>query len=389
MNHAPELSRRTFLGGSLAAAGAAGTAALLPGAVAASVGTSVRPAPAMRLGLNLGIARDDGLLAFARQLGVEWIATNLLATQGSRLSEDLLRATSVQGRLGAMGGIGGPPGGPSGPWKEEELVGLLRRAEQAGMKVGNVMLHAFPHAVAGTPERDRDLENVRTSIRLAGRLGIPVVEYNFFSLRNVEGLHEAPGRGGASYRAFDDARVRDRSPIPELGPRSEEETWANLRRFLDAAVPAAKEAGVRLALHPNDPPVPVYRGVAQPAASIAQWKRVVEYIPTPENGITFDTGVTGELNGDVPALIRWFGARDCINHVHFRNVRTQEPALRYEETFVDEGQVDMVAALRALHETGYPRMVVPDHVPAVAGDTTKFGSWGYALGYMRGLMQSL
>ncbi|MBL9216260.1 MAG: mannonate dehydratase [Opitutaceae bacterium] len=385
MKRTHRLSRRQFIGGTLAAAGAA--AVPLPSVRAAA---PVRRAPSpIRLGMNLGIVLEEEMLRFVKQLGIEWISAVLPASQGALLGEELMRATTVPGRVGAMGGIGGPPGGPSGPWKEEEVRRVIRRVEDAGLRLGNLMLHAFPNAIAGTPERDRDLENVRESIRIAGRLGIPVVEYNFFSLRNVEGLYQKPGRGGASYRAFDDGRVRDQSPLPVLGPRSDEETWANLRYFLQAAVPAAEEAGVRLALHPNDPPVPTYRGVTQPAASIAQWKRLVEFLPSPANGITFDTGVTAELNGDVVELIRYFAARDCINHVHFRNVRTAVPARVYEETFVDEGQVDMAAAMRALHESGYPRMVVPDHTPAIAGDPKSYGGWGYALGYMRGLVQSL
>ena len=389
MKNVPDLPRRKFLGNALAIAG---SAALLssPGQPSARGAEKSRATPAsIRLGMNLGIAVDDGLLRFVKQLGIEWISIALPASQGGLLSEELMRSTSVQGGLGAMGGIGGPPGGPSGPWKEEEVARLIQRIEEVGLRLGNVMLHAFPNAIVGTSERDRDIENVRQSIRIAGRLGIPVVEYNFFSLRNVEGLYNSKGRGGASYRAFDNDRVKSQTPLPALGSMDDEQTWGNLRYFLKAVVPVAEESGVRLALHPNDPPVPSYRGVTQPSASIAQWKRLVEFLPSPANGITFDTGVTGELNGDVPELIRYFGGRDCINHVHFRNVRTTVPALKYEETFLDEGQVNMVAAMRALQETGYSRMIVPDHSPAITGDTTSYGAWGFALGYMRGLVQSL
>ena len=250
------------------------------------------------------------------------------------------------------------------------------------------MMHGFPNVILGNAERDRDLENVRQSIRIAGRLGIPVVEYNFFGLRNVEGLDRRPGRGGATYRGFDDAKVKDRSPLAGLGAAGDETMWERLQYFLKAVVPAAVESHVLLALHPNDPPMPVYRGIAQPFASLEQWKRLVNFIPSPANGITLDTGVTAELGENVVEAIRYFGGRKCINHVHFRNVRTLKPRLDYVETFIDEGQVDMLAAMRAFREVGYSQMMVPDHSPAIAGDMQGLGGWGYALGYMKALLKA-
>jgi mannonate dehydratase len=250
------------------------------------------------------------------------------------------------------------------------------------------MLHNFPNVILGNKERDKDIENVHRSLRLAGRLGIPVVEYNFYCFRNIEGLHTVPGRGGATYRAFDNNRVKDQTPLPVPGVQTAEQMWEHLAYFLKAVVPVAEEAHVHLALHPNDPPVAAYRGVAQPFASIEDWKRLVNFIPSPANGITLDTGVTRELGGDVEDTIRYFGARHCINHVHFRNVRTLVPRYKYIETFIDEGEVDMLTAMRAFHEVGYSGMIVPDHSPAILDDTSEFGAWGYALGYIKALHRS-
>jgi mannonate dehydratase len=256
------------------------------------------------------------------------------------------------------------------------------------MRLGNIMMHGFPNVILGTAERDRDIENVQQSIRIAGRLGIPVVEYNFFGLRNVEGLDRRPGRGGATYRGFDDARVKDRTPLPNLGAASDEQMWERLRYFLKAVVPVAVESHVRLALHPNDPPMPSYRGIAQPFATLEQWKRLVNFIPSPANGITLDTGVTAEIGENVVEVIRYFGRKDCINHVHFRNVRTQKPRFNYTETFIDEGQVDMLAAMRAFREVGYCQMIVPDHSPSIAGDAQGYGGWGFAFGYIQALLKA-
>jgi mannonate dehydratase len=164
--------------------------------------------------------------------------------------------------------------------------------------------------------------------------------------------------------------------------------WERLRYFLKAVVPVAEEAHVRLALHPNDPPVPVYRGVAQPFATVEHWKRLVNFIPSPSNGITLDTGVTAETGANVVDTILYFGRKGCINHVHFRNVQTIQPYFNYVETFIDEGQTDMLAAMRALREVGYAGMVVPDHSPSIAGDTRAFGAWGYAIGYIKALVRA-
>jgi mannonate dehydratase len=182
--------------------------------------------------------------------------------------------------------------------------------------------------------------------------------------------------------------VKDQTPLQALGSADDEQMWERLRYFLKAIVPVAVESHVLLALHPNDPPVPSYRSVAQPFATVEHWKRLVNFIPSPANGITLDTGVTAELGENVSEVIRYFGQKNCINHVHFRNVRTLTPRLNYVETFIDEGQVDMLAAMRAFREVGYSHMMVPDHSPAVTGDTHAFGGWGYALGYMKALLRA-
>jgi sugar phosphate isomerase/epimerase len=142
----------------------------------------------IKIGMATGLS--DDFLRFLKQLGVEWIATSLRATQGAAANPDLTRGAVLTSIDGAQGGIGGPPGGLSGPWKEGEVRTVARRVEAAGMRLGNIMMHGFPNVILGTAERDRDIENVQQSIRIAGRLGIPVVEYNFFGLRNVEGAAE-------------------------------------------------------------------------------------------------------------------------------------------------------------------------------------------------------
>jgi mannonate dehydratase len=112
-------------------------------------------------------------------------------------------------------------------------------------------------------------------------------------------------------------------------------------------------------------------------------------VKSPANGITFDTGVTREMGSDVIENIRWFGGRDQINHVHFRNVLMKVPREKYVETFIDAGDNDMMACLRALHATGYPRLLHPDHVPELPGDPNQRGGWGYAAGQIKAMLRQL
>ncbi|MGC8794765.1 MAG: mannonate dehydratase, partial [Bryobacteraceae bacterium] len=150
-------------------------------------------------------------------------------------------------------------GGPKVPWQEDELRALIGRYKANGLTLYNLMISGFPNTIYGRPGRDEEIEKLIQSIRAAGRAGLPVIEYNFYAHRAMEGYYEETGRAGAGYTAFDYDRMRDLPP-PQVGAYSAEQLWKNLTYFLKAVIPEAEEAGVRLALHPNDPPVPVSRG---------------------------------------------------------------------------------------------------------------------------------
>jgi mannonate dehydratase len=379
------IHRRSFIKSGCVAAGGLG---LLPAAAGMPLANKANiPASSMKLGLDVGVANST-MLKFMKQLGAEWVSTTLLPTQGEAVDATLTKDVVIAGFDKARGGIGGPPAGLSGPWKEEELQQLKTQVEAAGLKLGSLYLHSFPNVILGNRNRDKDIESVCESVRLAGRFGVPVLLYNFYGLRNVEGLYARPGRGGAGYRAFNNDRVATQKAVAELGNVSEETMWKRLHYFLEAVVPVAEKAGVRLAQHPNDPPVLSYRGIAQPFATIEQWKRLVNAVRSPYNGIVLDTGVIAQLNGNAAELVRYFGRRDCINHVHFRNARCEDPHNAYYETFIDEGAANLPAAMKALYEIGYSRGIVPDHSPSIMNDANQFGAWGYALGYIRALMQA-
>ena len=232
-------------------------------------------------------------------------------------------------------------GGARIPWQEADIRARIERLKAGGLTLCNMMIGGFPNTLYGRPGRDEEIDNVRESIRAAGRAGLPVIEYNFYAHRLVEGYYEEIGRGGAGLTAFDYERVKNLPPLPEEGIHSLEEMWGNIEYFLKAVVPVAEASGVRLALHPNDPPAPISRGSGQIMGTVAGWKRLIEIVPSPANGITFDCGVTRELGEDPVEVCRYFASRKRINHVHFRNVRVQKPYEKYTEVFPDEGQVHM------------------------------------------------
>jgi mannonate dehydratase len=291
-------------------------------------------------------------------------------------------------------------GGPAIPWEENQIRALVDRLKSGGLTLGNMMIAGFTNTLYGRPGRDEEIEKVRQSIRAAGSAGVPVVEYNFYAHRLVEGYYAETGRAGAGLTSFDYSQVKDLPPLPDEGAHDLEEMWKNITYFLKAVVPVAEQSGVRLALHPNDPPAPISRGSEQIMGTLAGWKRLIEIVPSKANGITFDCGVTRELGEDPVEVCRYFGSRDRINHMHFRNVRVKTPRRKYTEVFLDEGQVDMFAVMKELIRQKYPRLIYPEHPRGLDIDReiSSFkstypggGSYvGYAfnVGYTRAMLQA-
>ena len=160
--------------------------------------------------------------------------------------------------------------------------------------------------------------------------------------------------------------------------------WANITYFLKAVIPVAEQSGVRLALHPNDPPAPLSRGSEQIMGTVEGWKRLIGIVNSPANGITYDCGVTREIGDDPVAVCRYFATRDRINHAHFRNVRMHVPREKYEEVFIDEGDVDMFAVMRELVRSGYRLAIYPEHPRALDYDREVAKPSGGLRGYPGG-----
>lgn len=301
---------------------------------------------------------------------------------------------------------------PKVPWQAAELQADRERLEEQGMHVTAYLISAPDAVVRGEDGRDKAIDDIKASLRAAGAAGIPVVEYNWYVHRLFEGYYEEideDDRPGAGYTAFsldhevDGVKVRD-LPRPDGVPAfTREELWEHFEYFLREVMPVAEEAGVRMAVHPNDPPAAVSRGNPQILGSVADWKRMVETVDSPSNGMTVHSGVTAETGFDSVDFLRWMARKDRVNHIHYRNVRVDEPRVKYAEVFPDTGETDMFGFMRMLVRAGYDRGILAEHPRALDFDRENgsvednqykdVGGGGhggelYDTGYARAMMQA-
>ena len=252
----------------------------------------------------------------------------------------------------------------------------------------------------GLPGRDEQIENLQKTIRNMGAAGIPVLIYNMHALRFYRTSRLSFERGGARATSFEMERAKnaplmtspgiDESLIPESHrrPISDEEMWDNLTYLQKAIVPVAEEAGVKLALHPDDPPVPEIAGVARIMREPKAFQRAIDIVPSDYNGLKFCVGCFSEMGSDVAADIRHFGKQNKLFFVDFRNVRGN--VNDFCETFPDDGKEKMFEMMKALKESGYEGGVHPDHALRIDGDTPDSRQyWAFAIGHMRGLLEGL
>lgn len=334
----------------------------------------------MSIGKEVGDV-SDATLRFLRQIGVEHVGLPAQPSTEPALSRPVVPPPQS-----------GPAGAQPPPWDAAVLRGVRNRVVRYGLVASAIALPISGNILLGLPGADADLVAVRHSIEAASRAGFKVVTYNFTALRASEGyrLLEGRGRGGSRVRSFSAARIEGLPPLPSVGRHTRDEMWERLIEFLRIAVPIAETAGIRLAGHPNDPPVAEYRGVAQPIRTLDDIKRLVAVVDSPSNSVYVDTGVLTEMEEDAPAAIRWLGQRDRIGAVHFRNVHVEVPFERYVETFLDEGDCDMPACMRALHEVKFAGMLEPDHTPGIHGDTSDtWIGWAFAIGQIIALRNAI
>jgi mannonate dehydratase len=289
-----------------------------------------------------------------------------------------------------------PPAGAAGghAWSRGALERLKERYEEAGFRL--VAIEDTPPMDAirlGRPGREEQLDMFCEQVVAMGAVGVPVLCYNWIAVDSWARTAVAvPTRGGALVTGYDHAEML-RAPIPpEADLATEERLWDTFEYFLRRVVPVAEKAGVRLALHPDDPPVSPVRGIGRIMRSIDAFQRVVDLVPSDCNGITLCQGNFALMTDDLPATIRHFGGQGKIHFVHFRDVRGS--AESFVETFHDDGPTDMLACLRAYADVGYDGVQRPDHVPTLAGESNDrpgYASLGrlYAVGYVTGLREAV
>lgn len=252
-------------------------------------------------------------------------------------------------------------GGGQIPWKEETLRATMDKARENGLTIINMMIGGHPNCIYGKEGRDEEIAKIKESIVSAGKAGLPVIEYNWYIQRLEEGYYYKEGRGGSGVTAYDYEPVRNLPPGPDIGTYTAEQVWDNLTYFLKAIIPVAEENNVRFALHPNDPPAAIAHGSPQIMASYEGWKRLLDIVKSPANGMTYDPGVSKEMGLDPVEVLRYMGSRDQINHAHYRNVITIIPHDKYEEVFFDVGEVNMFEVMREFFRVGYTRGIYPEH----------------------------
>lgn len=312
---------------------------------------------------------DERLATYARQLGITGVQFN---------TPEL---PAVDGR-----------------WRYEDVAALRDRCAALGLRlevIENLPYGFYDDVMLGGPRRDEQLAAIADTIRAIGRAGVPILGYNFMPTFVWRTDLAARSRGGAEVTAFDLARVEEgnRIEMPHASPSQQlaaEALWANHDRFLEELLPVAEEAGVRLALHPDDPPVAAIGGNARIFTSPEALARAdVASGGSPAWGVDLCLGTVSAMPGGAAAVERaidLLGPPGRIAYVHFRDVRGTVP--RFEEAFLGDGNFDPAAVMRQLRRVGFDGLLLDDHVPRMIGDDGYLQARAHAIGYLQGLIKA-
>jgi mannonate dehydratase len=322
--------------------------------------------PGIKISVQVSSDPSDEELQFVKQLGAQYV-TIWLGAEGSTY---------------------------------ENFMRLRKNVEGAGLKVwniGNSNVHNMPEIVLNLPGRNQKIEEYATYLRTLGKAGIYYSTYGPVG-NGIWSTALETTRGGASARGFDLAKPDEaaghwgktvfKGPLTHGRVYSKEEIWDNYVYFIKAVTPVAEEAGVRIGIHPTDPPVPVLGGIPRyPFGNFEGYKRAFEVADSPNIGMCLCVGTWlegGKLMGkDVLETIHYFGKQDKIFKIHFRNVNAPLP--HFVETFVDDGYMDMYKVMRALREVNFNGAMIPDHFPGMIGGGR--AATAYSIANMKALLK--
>lgn len=351
--------------------------------------------------LGLGLYRDlltPENLRFARQTGCTHIIAHLpghFTRGGSKI------ITSDDDRAGFGFSEADDP-----IWSFEGLRDLKALVESEGLVLEGLENFAPAHwydVLLDGPQRESQMAHLKQIVRDLGRAGIPTMGY-CFTVAGTWGRSEAPrARGQAKSVGFDNPpqtpipggmvwnmvydaeRFNAADPADTVPPTSSAQVWDRLSRFLAEMLPVAEEAGVKLAFHPDDPPLPELRGAGRLIYHGDHFQQVLDLHDSPANAIEFCLGTITEMPGtDVYATAERYSQAGRLAYVHLRNVQGKAP--HYHEMFIDDGDADMVRLLRILHRNGFDGVLIPDHTPLLECAAPWHAGMAYALGWMRAAM---
>jgi mannonate dehydratase len=334
----------------------------------------------MKLASQCGTS--DDILPMLAALGVTHVC-----------SSPLMRRT---GKFSIQSGSAAGP--PAENWTEEGVTKLRARVEKYGLQLEmvplplscrNIVSAENPDIMLGkSPARDQEIDEICEMIRIAGRVGVPSVQY-YLTLNGMVRTEPVRGRGGARNGSFDFEQVDQKDTAASV---SSDELWQRISYFLKRVVPVAEESKVRLVCHPDDPALPgdkKIRGVPSVMGSIDGMKRFVQTVPSKYHGIAFCQGAVCQMlsdpNTEIAEAIKTLGSKGKIFNVQFSNIRGG--SLKFQETFPDEGDLDMLKVIQVYKEVGYSGMIMPARVPEIEGDLAGKQAYAYALGYIQALMQ--
>ncbi|MDY0289893.1 MAG: mannonate dehydratase [Sphaerochaeta sp.] len=353
----------------------------------------------MKLGLGLYkhmLTRDN--FKFAKQVG----CTHLIVHLADYYSQEkgVVTATDETSNYGSST-IADPI------WSLESMQGLQAMAREEGLEIFGIENFSpadWYDVLLDGPKKYEQVEALKQIIRNAGKAGIQSFGYNF-SFAGVWGhQRRTVARGGAVSACFNAHELAIDSPIPDgeiwnmtygevtagkfIDEIKVDMLWERLSWFLAEMLPVAEEAGVELALHPDDPPMESLRGTPRLVYQPHIYQQVIDLFDSPSNKLEFCMGSVQEMSeGNLYDALERYASQGKISYAHVRNVKGKVPV--YDEVFIDEGDIDMFEALRILKKHDFQGVLIPDHTPELLCDASWHAGMAYALGYIRAILQSL